>query len=80
MVRSVEEEDEDRALKEAIKSFESVMEATLSAANSRSRRSVSAKPYTASSKEVEDYEVLNDVNLNPDSKTCRILAATCKSS
>jgi len=65
-VRSVEEEDEDRALKEAIKSFESVMEDTLTAANSRNRRSVSAKPYTASSKEVEDY-ILRQLRESHDS-------------
>ena len=66
VVRSVEEKAEDKALKEAIKSFESVMEDTISAANSRSRRSVSAKPYTASSKEVEDY-ILRQLRESHDS-------------
>ena len=67
VVRSVEDEDEeDMALKEAIESFESVMEAAMSFAHSRPKRSVSAKAYTASSKEVEDY-ILRQLKESHDS-------------
>lgn len=66
VVRSVKEDDEDMALREAIKSFESMMEETMSLAHSRSTRSVSAKPYTASSKEVEDY-ILRQLRESHDS-------------
>ena len=67
VVRSVKEDDEeDMALREAIKSFESMMEETMSLAHSRSTRSVPAKPYTASSKEVEDY-ILRQLRESHDS-------------
>jgi len=67
VVRSVEEEDEeDMALKEAIESFESVMDAAMSFAHSRPKRSVSVKAYTASSKEVEDY-ILRQLKESHDS-------------
>ena len=66
VVRSVKEDDEDMALLAAIKTFESVMEATMSMGHSRSTRSVSAKPYTASSKEVEDY-ILRQLRESHDS-------------
>jgi len=67
VVRSAEEEDEeDMALKEAIESFESVMEAAMSFAHSRPKRSVSAKAYTASSKEVEEY-ILRQLKESHDS-------------
>ena len=64
VVRSVE--DEDMVLKEAIESFESVMEAAMSFAHSRPKRSMSAKAYTASSKEVEDY-ILRQLKESHDS-------------
>lgn len=66
VVRSVEEEDEDMALKEAIDSFESVMEAAMSFAHSRPKRSMSVKAYSASSKEVEDY-ILRQLKESHDS-------------
>ena len=66
VVRSVKEDDEDMALREAIKSFESMMEETMSLVHSRSTRLVSAKPYTASSKEVEDY-ILRQLRESHDS-------------